>query len=368
MKLRLNNDPEQIELIKALGSRNKIESAEAMEAFAAFLGPVIQKVLLQAGTSGLIYKDDAFDEDDSPSYPLDLYYNEEVGYVTVWSQQIAGGLPSSQVEGVKEMKISTYRLDSAVHFLKKYARKSRLEIISKAVEKMAQEILVKQEKNAWAVILRALGEASTRGTKHTIASDTANVFVVNDLNRLLTLHKRLNVSFAGGTPAGVSSKGVTDLFVSPEIMEQVRAFAFNPMNTRGVPDSAESTALGLPDSIREKIFNAAGASEIYGIVFHELIELGDNKDYNVLFGEYDTTGIAHSGGNFATNTDQILVGVDLSRDAFIRPIARQAESGGTFLVTPDDQWVTRSDKAGFYGMLEEGRVCLDSRAVSGIIV
>ena len=65
---------------------------------------------------------------------------------------MAGGLPTSQVEGVKEMKISTYRLDSAISFLKKYARKSRLDVVSKAIERMANEILVKQDRNAWAVV------------------------------------------------------------------------------------------------------------------------------------------------------------------------------------------------------------------------
>jgi hypothetical protein len=35
---------------------------------------------------------------------------------------------------------------------------------------------------------------------------------------------------------------------------------------------------------------------------------------------------------------------------------------------PDDQFVARSEKIGFYGSLEEGRVCIDSRAVAGISI
>jgi len=50
MKLKLKNTPEQVELVKAIGSRDTSVSREASEAFAAFLGPVIQKVLLTAGT------------------------------------------------------------------------------------------------------------------------------------------------------------------------------------------------------------------------------------------------------------------------------------------------------------------------------
>ena len=95
MKLTLKNTPEQIELIKAMGSKNATAAREASEAFAAFLGPVIQQVLMTAGTASAIYTDAEFDEDDSPSYPLDLYYNENEGYITVWSQHLAGGLPTS---------------------------------------------------------------------------------------------------------------------------------------------------------------------------------------------------------------------------------------------------------------------------------
>jgi len=133
MEIKLKNTPEQIELIKAMGSKNPTTAREATEAVAAFLGPVIREVLMTAGTVSKIYRDVAFDEDSDPSIPLDLFYNEFAGYVTVWAQNMAGGMPSSQVEGVKELKFGTYRIDSAVSFNKKYARKSRLDVISKAI-------------------------------------------------------------------------------------------------------------------------------------------------------------------------------------------------------------------------------------------
>jgi len=45
-----------------------------------------------------------------------------------------------------------------------------------------------------------------------------------------------------------------------------------------------------------------------------------------------------------------------------------SETGATFDAVPDDQFVQRSDKIGFYGSLEEGRGCVDGRAVAGIVV
>jgi len=369
MKLKLKNTPEQVELVKALGSKNPTEQAQAAEAFAAFIAPVAQKVLAQAGTAGLIFNDSVYDEDDSPSIPLDLWYDQGVDYVSVWSQSVAGGLPTSHVSGLSELKIATYRLDSAVSFLKRYARRGRLDVVSKAVERMAQEVLVKQERNAWAVILKALAEATTNSLAHVIASDTVDVFSVNDLSNLMTRIKRINTSFANGTPANWDNKGLTDLFVSPEIMGMVRGFAYNPVNSIG---STSTGPVSLPYPIREDIFRNAGMSELFGVVLHELIEFGDGKKYNTLFGEMvagsSVTIPGGGGGTWATADDQILVGVDLSREAFIRPVARQDDGGATFTALPDDQFVARQEKTGFYGYLEEGRVCIDSRAVVGIAV
>ena len=372
MKLKLTETPEQIELIKAMASNNKLTSAEAQEAFAAFVSDITQQVLKQAGTAGLIYSDFTFDEDDSPSIPLDLYYGTDVNHVQVWYQNMAGGLPSSHISGMQELKISTYRLDSAVNVLKKYARRARLDVVSAAITRMAQEILVKQERNAWAVILKALGEASTNvngtATKHTITSTTQNVLQLDDFNRLLTLTKRLNNSFAGGTADPVYSKGVTDLFLSPEMKEQIRGFAYQPMNTRAYPNSDESTAVPLPDSVREGIYRSGGDQEIYGVTLHELNELGLAYKYNVLFGTFATTGIAAAAANFNTTTDEIVIGIDLTRDSYRRAIARNADSGATVVTQVDDQWVSRSEKIGWYTSLEEGRVLLDSRSTTALVI
>lgn len=357
MKIKLKNTPEQIELIKAMGSRDNTTAAEATQAFAAFIGPVVSKVLMQAGTASAIYTDTPFDEDDNPSIPLDLYFDKNQDHVTVWSQNVAGGLPSSTVEGFSELKVSTYRLDSAVSFLKRYARRGRLDVISKAVERMTNEVLVKQERNAWAVVLKALAEARTGSITnntvvggHIIDATSSAQFELGNLNELMTLVKRINTSYAGGSTTDVY--GLTDLFVSPEVKADIRAFAYNPIGVASTTD--------LPAGVREDIYRGAGTQELYGVTIHELVELGVSGKYSTLF-----DALKGSQG-FTSGSDELLIGLDLSKESFIRPVARQAESGGTFTVLPDDQFVARSEKTGFYGSLEEGRVCIDARAVAGI--
>lgn len=353
MKLKLKNTPEQVELVKAMGSRDATVAREAQEAFAAFIGPVVNKVLLEAATSSAVYTDLPYDEDDSPSIPLDLFQGEGEGLVSVWSQSVAGGLPTSTVEGLSELKVSTYRLDSAVSFLRRYARRARLDVASKAVERMANEVLVKQERNAWAVVLKALADS---GNTVTVGS-SGETFSLAKLNTLVKNVKRLNKSYANGTTT--SAYGLTDIFVSPETMSDIRAFAYNPVGgTVGTAVTTNAGGTDLPAGVREEIYRGGGAQEIYGITIHELIELGPNQKYNKLFNEFYT-------GSFA-DSDDLVVGLDLTKDAFVRPVARNSESGGTFTAMPDDQFVARSEKIGFYGSLEEGRVCIDSRAIAGI--
>ena len=345
MKLKLKNTPEQVELIKAMASREGSVAKEAQEAFAAFIGPVVNKVLLEAATSSAVYTDLAYDEDDSPSIPLDLFQGEGEGLVSVWSQNVAGGLPTSTVEGLSELKVSTYRLDSAVSFLKRYARRGRLDVASKAIERMTNEVLVKQERNAWAVVLKALADS---GNTVDMGS-SAESFTLAKLNTLVKNVKRLNKSYANGTTN--SSYGLTDIFVSPETMSDIRAFAYNPVGgTVGTSVTTNAGGTDLPAGVREEIYRGGGTQEIYGISIHELVELGADQKYTKLFNEFFTGSPAFA------DSDDLIVGLDLTKDAFVRPVARNADSGSTFTAMPDDQFVARSEKIGFYGSLRRPRL------------
>ena len=44
------------------------------------------------------------------------------------------------------------------------------------------------------------------------------------------------------------------------------------------------------------------------------------------------------------------------------------DTGDTFTTAPDDQFTQRNERIGFYGSLEEGRVCIDARAIVGLVV
>lgn len=371
MKIEFKNTPEQVALIKAMASNNKVEAAEAQEAFAAFLSPVVQEVLMHAGSAAQIYRDEAYNEDDSPSFPIDTIFGQGYGDISIWSQTVGGGLPTNEVAGASEIKLRTYDLDSAISFDKRYARRARLNVVARYIEFAANQLLVKQERNAWAVIMKVLADASSNGSNHVFRSKTAGEFIPDDLSAVWTLVSRFNSDYLGGTSTAASA-GLTDLYVSPEIKGQIRAFAYNPVNTRsGASTSAGNVA--LPDEVRSQIYRNAGTSEIFGVTIHELLELGESKRYNELFdffaGSKTFTKADGTGAlAFTNSTDELLVGFDLARGAFLRPVETFDDNGGQVQTFVDDQFQARANKMGWYMKLREGRVCLDSRAVVGLIV
>jgi hypothetical protein len=329
-----------------------------------------------------------FNSDESPSIPLDLYHDiTDEDYIQVWSQSVAGGLPTNQVApSQSELKFTTYTLDSALSFDKRYASRSRLDVVSKTFTRMAQEILLKQEKTSASMIMTALAKANTNDEKHVIRSAQGGRFLLSDLNKLFTKAKRINTSWTGGTPADRRGRGITDILVSPEIVEEIRGLAYNPINT--VSNVTHSDGAGGvvkgggdiagTDSMRDAIFNSAGIPEFYGVSIQEYNEMGAGQKWNTVFdsaagdiaydGHYAITDTAKKFNDDPTKPEQILVGVDLSRESMIRAVATDSESGDEFSLVSDDQFVTRQSKIGYYGSLEEGRMIIDDRVLLGLIV
>jgi hypothetical protein len=373
MKITLKNTPEQVELIKAMASRNRDVAYEAQTALAEFIGPVLAEVINNAPALSNLFTTLQYNADDNPSIPLDLYFDvSDEDYVQVYSQSRAGGLPTSEVLPTSsELKIATYSLDSAVSFDRRYAAKSRMDVVAKTMTRVAQEILLKQNTISANVVMKALANASTNSLDHVFASSAADRFVLADLNAMITRSKRVVTSFVGGTPDARQGRGVTDIICSPEIVEELRAIAYNPINTTegdGTPVTANN-GLRTADVIAEQAYNAAGAPSFYGINVIELNEFGTSQAFNNIFDtEAGSSTFAHGSTTFTSADDEIVVGIDRSRESLIRPVAIDSENGGEFNLIADDQYSIRQNKIGYFGSLEEGRIVIDDRALIGVVV
>jgi hypothetical protein len=393
MKISLKRTPEQVELIKAMASKNRDVAYEAQVALAQFLGPVLAEVINNAPVLSNLFSTLSFNSEDNPSIPLDLYYEiSDEDYIQIYSQQVAGGLPTNQVlPTTAEMKITTYTLDSALSFDKRYAAKSRMDVISKTFTRMAQEILFKQERTSANLILSSLANASTGGKQHLQVANTKGRFLLQDMNELLTLSRRVFTSFSAGTPAGgVSGMGITDMMISPEIEEELRSMAYNPINTKGSPISGSETAgvkvdadqrnsafVTAPDNVRLGLFNGAGVPSFYGVNLLIFNEFGKGQKFNKVFGAL-AEGKTYSnavGGNPQTyapgtfdNTSELILGINRNRESLIRAVAVDSENGTEFNLVADDQYSIRQGKIGYFGSMQEGRLVLDTRALFGKII
>jgi len=383
--IQFKETPEQIALVTAMASTNKVEAMAAQETFASLLAPVLSTIYQAADTTAGIYQDIAYRQDEDPSLPLEVYGNKPQGYMNIWSQSIKGGLATNQIHDViEEVKFHTYTLDSAVSYNVKFARRARLNVIAKALERMVQEVLLKTNVYGWSTIFGAIANSSytvkkvaSQGT--TYRSATANQFSLTDFNKLITFFRRLNASWNGGTPVGGASKP-TNMILSPEMMESLRTMAYNPINTtaaNGVAISANSqqsaaAVVALPEADRKALYASAGIPNFYGVDIAELLELGLGMDYQTLFSQYSTASIAKFDGTggavFDKDNDELIVVLDASKDFAFRAIKTDGDNNSVFALEPDDQFVKRSGKIGLYGGVEEGRMVLDARGAAALLV
>ena len=375
MKIRIQETPEQVELIKACASKDKLVSEEARAAVAELVGPVISEVINNAPTVSNLYQTLAFSEDDNLSIPLDLFHDvTDEDYIRIHSQSVAGGLSTNELfPAHDELKFKTYTLDSAISLDKKYIRKGRSIDISKVFTRMAQEFLLKQEKTSINQLLGALVAADTKvngsaaAGNHVIAATTANQLQLDDFNRLLTLSKRLWSSYSSGTPVGGSTVGVTDLLMSPEMVEELRNMAYNPVNTRaGSLATSGATSIPATEDMRKQLMSQAGLPSFFGIGIIEILEMGINQRYNKIFGAVNSA--ASSPVTFTQANDEIIVGIDRSKESLFRPAVREEGVSTEVSVQVDDQFVSRQNKLGWYGKIEEGRIILEDRVLTGIVV
>lgn len=382
LKVDLKRTDSQVALIKQLGSRKKEESLAAAEAIAQIVSQPLLQVIEQAPVISNIFQTLTYSAGTPPSIPLDTFFDvKQRDFLNVWTQSQPGGTATNFVQGLTEMFVATYELWSAAYLNKNYARSASLPVIARTLERLAQEILIKQNINSANILLSSLASAVIDGNPantaaanyQVIRAAAQGVFQLADFNALMVKYRRIVSSWVGGTPVGVRAS-LTDLFGSPEWMGQIRAIAYQPQNTRQVVATQGASALGAPDSIRENIFQAAGIPELFGVALHEYNEFGINSlgSFNSIFGTY--AGATAYGGYgdpntgtaaFAGATEQIVVGLNSSMFDLVK-LVEEGESG-TLEVAADDQFTLRSDKVGWTARQKLGFVSLDNRSKTGLI-
>jgi hypothetical protein len=142
---------------------------------------------------------------------------------------------------------------------------------------------------------------------------------------------------AGGNSTSQNRGRMTDLFISPESLEDIRSWDLTQVD----------------DVTRRQIFMAGeegGLTRIFNVTLHDLDELGVGQDYQ----KYFDTDLS---GTKPTDKVEVVVGLDLdNRDSFVMPIRQEVQ-------VFEDPTFHRQRRAGVYAWGEHGFSVLDSRRV-----
>jgi hypothetical protein len=154
--------------------------------------------------------------------------------------------------------------------------------------------------------------------------------------RLISLMKTIMVRNGGGNSASIRRSKLTDVYLSPEAVEDIRNW--------GVDQLDEVT--------RREIFVAADGSinRIFNVNLHDLVEFGEGQEYQTFFS-------SSLSGSLATGDLELVVGVDMQiNDSFLMPVKQE-------VTIFEDPTLHRQQRAGFYGWAELGFCVLDNRRV-----
>ena len=154
--------------------------------------------------------------------------------------------------------------------------------------------------------------------------------------RLVSLMKTVMRRNGGGNSSSQNRGLLTDLYISPEAMEDIRNWGLDQ----------------LDEVTRREIYTAADGTlnRVFGVNLHDVDELGEGQEYEMF---YESTLAASLPGS----KTEIVVGLDLrKRDSFIMPVRQEVQIF-------EDETLHRQKRAGFYGWAEQGFAVLDNRRV-----
>lgn len=321
---------EFIDMLKRSGDGNPSTAIAGQEDLALALETPLRKGILAGDIASSLFERMPLEGNVTAEYPLDLLNpGDEVEHVA-YTNPGHGRIPERAVEG-DYVQVPTYAIASSIDFLARYARDARWDIASRAMQVLEAGFVKKMNDDGWHTILAA-------GADRNILVYDADAAAGQFTKRIISIMKSVMRRNAGGNSASVGRGRLTDMFLSPEGLEDIRNW--------GVDIVDEVT--------RREIYVATDdgmVTRIFGINLNAIDELGESQEYQTYF----TSSL---GGSLGPSSDvELVVGLDLmNRDSFVMPIRQEVQ------IYPDPA-LHRKQRVGFYGWAEVGFACLDNRRV-----
>ena len=321
---------EFISLLRKAGDSDQNVAIAAQREFAKALELPLRKGVLAGDILGDIFEVTTVEAGGTTEYPLDLISPGLEGEHIAYTNPGNGRVPERSVEG-DYVAIPTYSITSSIDFLLRYAREARWDIAARAMQVMEAGFTKKMNDDGWHTILAA---GVDRNILVYDGDATAGMFS----KRLVSLMQTVMRRNAGGNTGSAGRGRLTDLYVSPEALEDIRNWGLDQID----------------EVTRREIYSApeggAPITRVFGVNLHDLDELGEGQEYQTFF-----TG-SLSGAVQAADLE-LVVGLDQSsNDSFVMPVRQTLE-------VFEDPTLHRQQRARFYGWAEIGFGVLDNRRV-----
>ena len=244
-----------------------------------------------------------------------------------------GMIPYRLVEG-DEVSVPTYRIANSIDTCMHYIKNARWDVVEGMVEALRAGIVHKLNKDAGNVLMYA---AADRGIVVVDSQAAQGQFTQRLVNLLHTAFARNG----GGNSTSMGGSRLTDLFISPEAMANIRSW-----NTDQVDDITR----------REIWTNNGLLARIWGVNIHVLYELGVGA-YLQNFAE-DTLNVSMPTNGSDNHQDvELVLGLDLSRSmSFVMPVSED-------LKIYEDNLRLREGKWGLWCDMYPGFAVLDPRSI-----
>lgn len=320
---------EEMDVILATaGNTNPSIALPATFELAKALELPLRKSLMSGDIVSDIFERINFKPGQAIEFPLDfLVPGTQKDYVA-YTIPNAGRIPEKHIEG-DYLTVPTYSIGASIDWLLRYSRDSRWDIATRAMAVMEAQFTKKMNDDGWHVLLAA-------GVDRNMVVFDSDAGSGQFTKRVISLTKTIMARNGGGNSASNNKARLTDVYMSPEGIENIRNW--------GVDIIDEVTRREIFLSGDDKV------TRIFNVNLHELYELGEGQEYQNFFTN-------QLGGALAAGDLELAIGLDLDHtDSFVMPVRQDIEIF-------EDGLMHRQQRTGLYGWGEFGWLAADNRRV-----